>query len=45
VKVFDPTAFPPTAFRPGDQVQCAAVNEDEAKAAGKKTMEAFIELL
>jgi KipI family sensor histidine kinase inhibitor len=45
VKVFDPTAFPPTAFQPGDQVQCAAVSEDEAKAAGKKTMEAFIELL
>ena len=45
VKVFDPSAFPPTAFRPGDQVQCAAVSEDEAVAAGKKSMEAFIELL
>jgi KipI family sensor histidine kinase inhibitor len=43
VKVFDPSAFPPTAFRPGDQVQCSAVSEGEAVAAGKKAMEEFIE--
>ena len=45
VKVFDPSAFPPTAFRPGDQVQCSAVSETEAVAAGKKVMEEFIESL
>lgn len=43
VKVFDPLAFPPTAFRGGDQVQCSAVSEGEAVAAGKKAMEEFIE--
>jgi KipI family sensor histidine kinase inhibitor len=43
VKVFDPSAFPPTAFRPGDQVQCSAVSEAEAMAAGTKAMEEFIE--
>jgi KipI family sensor histidine kinase inhibitor len=45
VKVFDPAVFPPTAFRPGDQVQCVAVTEDEALAAGTQVMEAFIESL
>ncbi len=45
VKVFNPSAFPPTAFRPGDQVQCPAVSEEEALASGKKGMEEFIEPL
>ena len=44
VKVFDASAFPPTAIRPGDQIQCPAVSEDEAVVAGKKAMEDFIEL-
>jgi KipI family sensor histidine kinase inhibitor len=43
VKVFNSSTFPPTAFRPGDQVQCPAVSEEEALAAGKKGMEEFIE--
>jgi KipI family sensor histidine kinase inhibitor len=45
VRVFDPSAFPPTAFRAGDQVQCSAVSESEAVEAGKKAMEEFIESL
>ncbi len=43
VKVFVPSTFPPTAFRPGDQVQCSAASESEAVAAGNKAMEEFIE--
>jgi KipI family sensor histidine kinase inhibitor len=45
VKVFDPSVFPPTAFRAGDLVQCPAVSEAEAVAAGEKPMEEFIESL
>jgi len=43
VKVFDPQHFPPTAFCPGDFVQCHAVDEKTAVAAGKRPMEEFIE--
>ncbi len=43
VKVFDPSRFPPTPIRPGDFIQCYAVEEDFAREAGKKDMEDFIE--
>ncbi len=43
VKVFNPDNFPPTAFRPGDYVQCYAVDEDTAIEMGSKPMEDFIE--
>lgn len=45
VKVFNPERFPPTAFRPGDFVQCFAVDETTAIQAGKQPMEDFIEPL
>jgi KipI family sensor histidine kinase inhibitor len=45
VKVFNPDRFPPTAFSPGDFVQCYAVDEKTAIEAGKKPMEDFIEPL
>lgn len=45
VKVFNPERFPPTAFRPGDFVQCYAVDEKTAVEAGKRPMEEFIEPL
>lgn len=43
VKVFNPDNFPPTAFRPGDFVQCYAVDQATALEAGKCPMEEFIE--
>ena len=43
VKVFNPDRFPPTAFCPGDFVQCYEVDEKTAIAAGKRPMEDFIE--
>lgn len=45
VKVFNPDRFPPTAFCPGDFVQCYAVDENAAIEAGKRPMEDFIEPL
>ena len=45
VKVFNPDRFPPTAFLPGDFVQCYAVDETTAVEAGKRPMEDFIEPL
>jgi len=43
VKVFNPDNFPPTAFRPGDYVQCYAVDEKTALETGAYPMEEFIE--
>jgi KipI family sensor histidine kinase inhibitor len=43
VKVFNPDNFPPTAFRPGDYVQCYAVDEETALESGALPMEEFIE--
>ena len=43
VKVFNPDNFPPTAFRPGDYVQCYAVDEATALELGALPMEEFIE--
>jgi len=43
VKVFNPDTFPPTAFRPGDYVQCYAVDEESALELGALPMEEFIE--
>jgi inhibitor of KinA len=43
VKVFNPENFPPTAFCPGDFVQCYEVDEKTAMEAGKRSMEDFIE--
>jgi len=43
VKVFDPERTPPTAFRPGDFVQCPTVDVAAAREAGKRPMEDFIE--
>lgn len=43
VKVFNPNRFPPTAFCPGDFVQCYQVDQKTAIEAGKRPMEDFIE--
>ncbi len=43
VKVFNPDRFPPTAFCPGDFVQCYEVDQKTAIAAGEIPMEDFIE--
>jgi len=43
VKVFNPDNFPPTAFRPGDYIQCYAVDEKTAVKLGAYPMEEFIE--
>jgi KipI family sensor histidine kinase inhibitor len=45
VKVFNAESFPPTAFCPGDYVQCYAVDEETAIDLGSKPMEEFIEPL
>lgn len=45
VKVFNPHKFPPTAFSPGDFVQCYEVDAKTAIEAGKRPMEDFIEPL
>lgn len=43
VKVFSTDRFPPTAFSPGDFVQCYGVDEKTAIEAGERPMEDFIE--
>lgn len=43
VSVYDPNRFPPTPIRPGDLIKCPAVSESEARAAGQKELEEFVD--
>lgn len=43
VAVYDPNQFPPTLIRPGDYIQCPAVSEEEARLAGERHLEEFVE--